>query len=70
MKDQLLFQGEIITKQQKLIDKIKKKILSRTTGSISTKLGAKHPWVKGNQVSNEGPRLFPRRDNYEIAKIQ
>ena len=30
----------------------------------------KHPWVKGIQVcSNEGPHLFPRGDNYEIAKI-
>ena len=37
---------------------------------ISTKLGTKHPWVKGIQVSsNEGPRLFPRGDNYKIAEI-
>ena len=44
-------------------------IFSRTTGSISTKLGTKHPWVKGIQVcSNEGPHPFPREDNYEIAK--
>ena len=43
---------------------------SRTTGPISTKLGTKHPWVKGIQVcSNEGPRPFPRGDNYEIVKI-
>ena len=29
-----------------------------------------HPWVKGIQFSsNEGPRPFPREDNYEIAKI-
>ena len=29
-----------------------------------------HPWVKGTQVcSNEGPHLYPRGDNYEIAKI-
>ena len=35
-----------------------------------TKLGTKHPWVKGIQVcSNEGPRPFPRGDNYEIVKI-
>ena len=46
------------------------KIFSRTTGPISTKLGTKHPWVKEIQVcSNEGPRPFPRGDNYEIAKI-
>ena len=44
-------------------------IFSRTTGPISTKLGTKHPWVKGIQVcSNEGPHPFPRGDNYEIAK--
>ena len=43
---------------------------SRTTGPISTKLGTKHPWVKGIQVcSNEGPRPFPRGDDYEIVKI-
>ena len=41
----------------------------RTTGLISTKLGTKHPWVKGIQVcSNEGPCLFPRGNNYKIAK--
>ena len=45
-------------------------LLLRTTGPISTKLGTKHPWVKGIQVcSNEGPRPFPRGDNYEIAII-
>ena len=42
----------------------------RTTGPVSTKLGTKHPWVKGIQVcSNEGPSPFPRGDNYQIAKI-
>ena len=43
---------------------------ARTTGSISTKLGTKYPWVKGSQVcANEGPRPFPRGDNFEILKI-
>ena len=43
---------------------------SRTTGPISTKFGTKNPWLKGIPVcSNEGPHLFPRVDNYEIAKI-
>ena len=28
------------------------KIFSRTTEPISTKLGTKHPWVKGIQVSS------------------
>ena len=33
-----------------------KKIFSRTTGPISTKLGTMHPWVTGIKVySNEGP---------------
>ena len=33
---------------------------SRTPGPISTKLGTKHTWLKGIQVSsNEGPRRFP-----------
>ena len=42
----------------------------RTTGPISTKFGTKRPWVKGILVcSNEGPCLFPRGDNYEIANI-
>ena len=32
------------------------KFFSRTTGPISTKIGTKHPWVKGIQVcSNEEP---------------
>ena len=40
------------------------------TGPISTKLGTKHLWVKGIQVSsNEEPHPFPRGDNYEIVKI-
>ena len=35
-----------------------------------TKLGIKHPLVKGIQVrSYEGPHPFPRGDNYKIAKI-
>ena len=33
-------------------------------GSISTKLGTKHPWMKGIKVcSIEGPCPFPRWDN-------
>ena len=44
--------------------------ISRTARPISTKLGTKHPWVMGIQFySNEGPRPFPRGDNYKIAKI-
>ena len=44
-------------------------IFSRTTEAISTKLGTKHPWLKGIQVcSNEGPCSFPWGHNYEITK--
>ena len=70
MKDPTLFQGEIITKKQKYIDKIKKILFSRTIEPITIKLGTKHPWVKWIQVcSKEGPHPFPRGDNYEIVKI-
>ena len=42
--------------KRKYIDEIKKILLSRTTGPISTKLGTNHPWMKGIQVcSNEEP---------------
>ena len=51
--------------------KNEKIFFSRSTEPISTKLGTKHYWVKGIQVcSNEGPCLFQRGDNSEIAKIQ
>ena len=54
MKGPALFQGEIVMNWQKYIDEILKIFLSRTTGPISTKLGTKHPWMKGIQVcSNE-----------------
>ena len=44
--------------------------LSRTAKPILTKLGTNHPCLKGIQVcSNEGPRPFPKGDNYEIVKI-
>ena len=43
---------------------------SRITRPISTKLGIRHPWVKGIQVaSNEEPCPFQRGDNNEIANI-
>ena len=45
---------EIVNKKK--IDEIKK-----STEPISTKLGTKHPWLKGIQVcSNKGPCPFPR----------
>ena len=43
---------------------------SSTDGLISTKHGIKYSLVKGiNVCSNEGPHLFSRGDNNEIAKI-
>ena len=43
---------------------------TRTTEQISPKIDTKHPLAKGIQVfSSEWPRSFPRRDNYELAKI-
>ena len=45
------------------VDEIKK-IFSRTTGLISTKLDTIHPWVKGIQFcSNKGFRPFPKGYN-------
>ena len=56
MKRPALFQGETITKLVKIHYRHLKILVSRTTVPISTKLGTKHPWVKGIQVSsNEGP---------------
>ena len=47
-----------------------KKIFSRTTGSISTKLSTMHPWIKGIQICfKEGFHPFSRGDNYEIEKL-
>ena len=71
MKGRTFFQREMITKKQKYpVHWWNSKIFFfRTTVSISTKLGTEHPWVKEIQVcSNEGPRSFPRGDNYEIVK--
>jgi hypothetical protein len=46
------------------------KIFSRTTEPILTRLGTKHPWVKGIQVcSNEGDNPSPRGDNSKRVKI-
>ena len=61
-----LFKGEIWLRNSE----IWKIFFSRITSIISTKLGTMHPWVNGIQFcSKEGPLLFPRGDNYEIAKI-
>ena len=51
-------QGDIIMKQRKYIDKIRKIFFSRTTGPTATKLGTMPPLMKGIQVcSNEGSAL-------------
>jgi hypothetical protein len=47
-----------------------KKIFSRTTGPILSRLVINHPWGKGIQVcSNEGDNPSPRGDNSERVKI-
>ena len=61
VKGPSLFQGEIITQIAKIHWRNLKIFFSRTTGSISTKLDTKHPWVKEIQVcSNAGSCPFPR----------
>ena len=46
-------------------------LLLQNKWSISTKLGTKHPRVKGIQVcSNEGPRSVTSGDNSDIEKIR
>ena len=55
MEGPALLQREIITKKRKYIDEIEKLSSPEPLGQISTKLGTKHPWVKGIKVySNEG----------------
>ena len=54
----------------KYIVEIKQIFFSRTKGPISTKLDAKHSWVKGIKVcSNEKPQFFPRGDYKKLTKI-
>ena len=44
--------------------------LLQTNGLISTKLDTKNLWVNKIQFClNEGPHIFPRGDNNEIAKV-
>ena len=71
MKGHAFFPGKIMTKKgEKSIDEILKIFFSRTTGPISTKLGTKYAWVKGESRGySKWPCPFPRGDNYEIAKI-
>ena len=53
MKDPILFQGEIIYKIAKILWR-NLKIISKTTGPISTKPATMHPWTKGIEIcSNE-----------------
>jgi hypothetical protein len=50
---------------------IEKKILfSRTSWSISIKLGTNHPWVKAIlNCTNQGPGSLQRGDDYKNAKM-
>ena len=69
MKGPLSIKGRLL--KELIIHRRNLKIFfSRTSGLISTKLSTMHLCVKESQVcSNEGPRPFPRGDNYEITKI-
>ena len=70
MKGPASFQGEIITKEQKYIDEIKKSSPPEPLVKFQPNFGTIHPREKGIQVySNEGSRPFPRGDNFEKAKI-
>ena len=67
---QLFFKGRCLREIAKMHWRNFKIFFSRTTMPISTKHGAKHPWVKGIHVcSNEGFRHFPMGDSYAIAKM-
>ena len=65
-----LLKGRLQQYSENTLTRFLKIFFSRTTEPISTKLGTKHPWVKGIQVcSNERPHPFPSGDNYELAKL-
>ena len=65
MKDHTHFQGEIIPKIGKYIDKIKK-ILSQFQPNLAQYIFG---WRGVKFVQINGPCPFPRWNNYEIAKI-
>ena len=63
-------QGQLRNRENTLMKSKNLLLQNLVTEPISTKLGTKHPWVKGIQVySNEGAHTFPRGNNYEIEKI-
>ena len=69
MKGPALFQGEIIKKEQKYIDEIKKNLLHESHWANFNQTLHNVSLSEGNSIcSNEGPRLFLRGDNYEIVK--
>ena len=69
MKDPTHFQGRLLQNQQKYIDKIKKISSPEPLSQFQPNLAqSMHPWVRIQICSNEGPRPFPRGDNYEIVK--
>ena len=57
-------------RNSKIILKIFKNILFKTTEQILTKFGTKHPWVDVIEIfTNKDPRPFLRRDNSKLLKI-
>ena len=48
------------------------KIFSRTSAPFSTKLSAKHPWMKGMGIqvcANEGPSFSKEKNDYVISSL-
>ena len=68
MKGPALFQGEIITYVQNIGENIEeiKKSSPELLGQFQSNLAS---LGKGEFVQMNGPSLFPRGDNYKIAKI-
>ena len=57
-------------RNSKIILKIYKNPLFKTTAQILTKFGTKHPWVDGIEIfTNKGPRPFLRGDNSKLINI-
>ena len=66
-----LFQRKIIFKSNEdTLTELKKSSSKEPLDQFQLKIESKNFCMKGNQVcSNEGPCLFTKEDNYNIAKI-
>ena len=69
MKGPALSQGDIIKKNcENTLTNFKNLPLQKLSANFNN-TSTKHRWVKFIQMI-EGPRLFPKGDNYEIAKMK